>query len=209
MEDLRDSSWYATIIDGRRQSINKGNIQMIDDVLINNASKELVKDLFELMTDHKLKQVDSVTIEVEDVKHVKKYIKKVFHIVKAAGGVIEKIDDILLIHRLGKWDLPKGKLDKGESPKEAAVREVVEETGVTVILGEKICSTWHTYTRSKKYVLKKTHWYRMKCVSDTNMQPQIEEDIQDVQWMDTDAVRRALYDSYRTIRYVIQEYNKM
>jgi len=208
-EALQEISWYATVIDGSEKGVRSAGINYMDDVLIQNAPKEMIKDLFELMTDKKLRRVDSVTVEIRDAKNVKKYIKSVFTIVKAGGGVVEKGEDILLIHRLGKWDLPKGKLEKEESAKDGAKREVEEETGVRVALGDKICSTWHTYTRNRKYVLKKTNWYKMKCLNDVNMAPQIEEDIQDVQWMNTDNVRKALYDSYRTIRYVVQEYNKM
>ncbi|MEL7148443.1 MAG: NUDIX domain-containing protein, partial [Bacteroidota bacterium] len=166
-------------------------------------------DLFELMTDKKLKQVDSVTVEIRNLENVKDYIKSVFTIVKAGGGIVEKGDEILLIHRLGKWDLPKGKLEHGESARNGAHREVEEETGVQVQTEQKICSTWHTYTRNRKYVLKKTKWYRMTCLDDSRMSPQVEEDIMDVRWMDIDEVRKALYDSYRTIRYVVSEYNKM
>ncbi|MGB3464139.1 MAG: NUDIX hydrolase [Cyclobacteriaceae bacterium] len=208
-EELKEPSWYATVLDGKITDIKSGKIRFIDDVLINDAPKEMITDLFKLMTDKKLAKVDSVTVEVRDEKAVKNYIKSVFTIVKAGGGVVDKGDDILLIHRLGKWDLPKGKLEKNESAREGAKREVEEETGVIVELGPRICSTWHTYTRNKKYVLKKTNWYKMKCIDDTYMSPQTEEDIMDVQWMDTPQVRNALYESYRTIRYVVQEYNKL
>ena len=152
----------------------------------------MIRELFELMTAKKLGKVDSVTVEIRNIDKVKEYIKSVFTIVKAGGGVVEKGDEILLIHRLGKWDLPKGKLERNETPKIGARS-----------------STWHTYTRNKKYVLKKTNWYKMRCIDDTYMSPQEEEDIIDVRWMNTDEVRNALYNSYRTIRYVVQEYNKM
>ena len=207
-ENLNEISWYSTVIDCEYAGVRSPNINYLDDVLIRNAPKEMIRDLFELMTDKKLGKVDSVTVEIRDEANVKKYIKSVFTIVKAGGGVVEKEEDILLIHRLGKWDLPKGKLERNESAKDGAKREVEEETGVIVELGNKICSTWHTYTRNKKYVLKKTNWYKMRCIDDTDMSPQVEEDIVDVQWMNTDEVRNALYNSYRTIRYVVQEYNK-
>ena len=81
------------------------------------------------------------------------------------GGVVKnKSDEILFIYRMKKWDLPKGKLDKGETIKDCAKREVEEETMVDVECKEKITSTWHTYTRNKKYVLKKTTWFRMDSV---------------------------------------------
>lgn len=208
-KELKEHSWYATVLDGKTVDIRSSDIRYIDDVLITDAPKEMITDLFKLMTDKKLGKVDSVTVEVRDAEAVKQYIKSVFTIVKAGGGVVDKKEEILLIYRLGKWDLPKGKLEKNESARDGARREVEEETGVIVETGPKICSTWHTYTRNKKYVLKKTNWYKMRCIDDTYKSPQTEEDIEDVQWMDTSRVRNALYNSYRTIRYVIQEYNKM
>ena len=102
-----------------------------------------------------------------------------FKIIKAAGGVVKNSkDEILFIYRLKKWDLPKGKLDKGETIMECAKREVEEETKVKVECGEKIISTWHTYTRNKKFILKKTTWYKMNSLDDSGMKPQKKENIE-------------------------------
>ncbi len=81
-----------------------------------------------------------------------KSFKSLFHIVEAAGGLVaNKEDKILFIHRLGKWDLPKGKLEKGEGVKEAAVREVEEETGITDLeLLDFLQETYHIYTEKRK-----------------------------------------------------------
>jgi 8-oxo-dGTP pyrophosphatase MutT (NUDIX family) len=52
-------------------------------------------------------------------------------IIKAGGGiVVNEQNEVLLIYRRGKWDLPKGKLDDGETIEECALREVKEETGL-------------------------------------------------------------------------------
>ena len=56
--------------------------------------------------------------------------------------------------------------------------------------------------------MKKTHWYAMKCMDDSKMKPQKKEGIDDVRWMSLREVRQALYDSYRSIRAVMQEYHK-
>lgn len=122
---------------------------------------------------------------------------------------MDKDGKTLLIFRQGKWDLPKGKLDRGEKKKECAVREVEEETGVKVSIDGKIVATWHTYIRNKKYILKKTHWYVMKCLDDRDMAPQEDENIDDVRWMTLTELRVALYGSYRSIRSVVQEYHKL
>lgn len=196
---------YSLILDGREDKITAK--KLIDDVLILNASAQKVEELLQLMTDKKLKNLDSITFASDDKKSMVAYIKRKFTIVKAGGGIVEKSGQTLLIYRLGRWDLPKGKLDKGESIKECALREVEEETGVRSELGHKVCHTWHTYTRNKKYVMKKTSWYAMKCIDDSNLQPQRDEGIDEARWMNLSEMREALYGSYRAIRFVIKEYH--
>ena len=62
--------------------------------------------------------------------------------VLAAGAVVIRKDAVLLVHRprYGDWSFPKGKLDRGELAPVAAVREVLEETGVRVRLGTPLAS---------------------------------------------------------------------
>ena len=198
---------YSHVLDGQKDRISSK--VLMDDVLIHNASPAKVEELLHLMTDKKLRNLDSVTFASTEKKALITYVKDKFTIVKAAGGVVEKEGRTLLIHRLGKWDLPKGKLDKGETLKHCAVREVEEETGVKGELQYKICHTWHTYTRNKKYVLKKTSWYAMSCLDDRKMAPQEEESIEDVRWMDLPQMREALYDSYRTVRFVVAKHHEL
>ena len=107
-----------------------------------------------------------------------------------------------------KWDLPKGKLDKGESIKQCAKREVEEETKVKVTCGKKILSTWHTYTKSKKFILKKTTWYMMESKDDSKMKPQKKEKIEKVEWMKESTIKESLLNSYRTLNHVMIEYYK-
>ncbi len=184
-------------------------VQLADDVLIRNASIEQIDQVFKLMKGKKFKKLDAITFVVENPKAVIKLIKNKFTIIKAAGGLVQKDDKVLLIYRLKKWDLPKGKLDKKEKSKEAAVREVEEECNIKVVLGKKICATWHTYTSNGKGILKKTSWYNMVCYDDAEMKPQMEEDIEEVRWMDAREVRQALYNSYRSVRQVFKEFYKV
>lgn len=197
---------FDHVIDGKNDPIPK---KLVDDVLIWDASQENIDELLKLMTYRKFKDLDNVTFAVTKRKAAVAYIKSKFKVIEAGGGVVYRDDKILLIHRLGKWDLPKGKLDKGEKPKAGAVREVEEETNVKVQLEDKICSTWHTYIMKGKYVLKKTYWYKMSCIDDSEMKPQAEEAIDDIRWMDVRNTRSALYNSYRTIRHVVHQYYKM
>lgn len=206
-DDLDETKEFDLIIDGAVSQIKPK--ALIDDVLIRDASPAEVDDLLHVMTDNRLKKVDSITFTSKDKKGIIKFIKSKFKVIEAAGGVVDKDGKILLIFRKGRWDIPKGKLDKGEKKRAAAVREVEEETGVQVTIEKKINATWHTYVTKKKYVLKKTHWYAMKCIDDSAMAPQTEEDIDEVRWMGLSELRAALYNSYRSIRVVVQEYHKL
>jgi 8-oxo-dGTP pyrophosphatase MutT (NUDIX family) len=122
--------------------------------------------------------------------------------------LVRKKEKFLMIYRMKKWDLPKGKKDSGERSKETAVREVGEECGVEVKLGKKICTTWHTYTMNKNNMIKKTSWYVMDLVDDSKMKPAVEEDIEELRWMTEKEVYHALENSYKSIRFVFEEYYK-
>ena len=132
-----------------------------------------------------------------------------FTIIKAGGGVVSNSKkEILFIYRMKKWDLPKGKLEKGESIKDCAVREVQEETKVNVKCGEKILSTWHTYTKNKKFILKKTTWFNMNSVDDSKMKPQKKKKIEKVEWMKKPSIDHILLNSYKTLNYLMMNYFK-
>ena len=136
-------------------------------------------------------------------------IKRIFRIIKAAGGVVVKDNKFLLIYRLKKWDLPKGKLEKDETVEEGAIREVEEECSVKVKAHQKIGDTWHTYSRSDKRLLKKTTWYLMSCTDDSQIKPQLEEDIEAIGWFTAEEVAEKLHNSYGTIKEVFRKYNKL
>lgn len=116
-------------------------------------------------------------------EYLRKVIKSIT-LIEAAGGMVENSKgEYLFIYRNDKWDLPKGKLEKGEGKREGAKREVEEECGIVVSsIGEKICKTYHTYTVKGEVVLKKTHWYQMSYKGAGKLKPQKEEGITDVRW---------------------------
>lgn len=180
-----------------------------DDILVIEPSFEQIDKILKYFYEKKSKGIDSITLASSNFKNIKSQVKKQFNVVKAAGGLVLKDGKFLLIHRIGKWDLPKGKLEKGETTKAGAVREVEEECNIKVSLGDKIVSTWHSYTRNNKKVIKKTTWYVMFCLDDSKMAPQVEEDIDDVHWMPPKETNHALYNSYPSIRYVFQRFYKM
>ncbi len=184
-------------------------IDFHDDVLIIEPSRDVIIKLLYLLRNRKLKNLDSVTLVSKLKDETKEFIKSRFTIIKAAGGIVSKGPKVLFIHRLGKWDLPKGKFEKGESPAECALREVEEECGIQVKLGAEICKTWHTYTQNRKSILKKTYWYSMENLDDTDMQPQMEEGIDDIRWMVHHEAKVALVNSYPSMRYLFKRFLKM
>ena len=111
-------------------------------------------------------------------------IKNSLKVIEAAGGlVINEENKYLFIKRNGKWDLPKGKLELNEKKKDAAVREVEEECGITVKkLDKKLLKTYHVYELKGKIVLKISHWYAMLAKSNQKLVPQLEEGITEVKW---------------------------
>jgi 8-oxo-dGTP pyrophosphatase MutT (NUDIX family) len=120
-----------------------------------------------------------------DLAALQKAFFKKFTVVLAAGGLVRNEDEeILLIFRKGKWDLPKGKLEKGESLEKCAVREVEEETGLKkVTLLAPLLITYHTYHEGSKFILKESHWYTMKISGKQTLVPQTEEDITELKWI--------------------------
>src|SRR5437870_3335010 len=119
----------------------------------------------------------------------------------AAGGIVENEEKkILFQFRRGKWDLPKGKLDDGESLEECAVREVEEETGVKNIeLGELVGVTSHFYNEKEQEIEKETHWFAMKVFGEQQLVPQVEEDIFELRWVAEHELQDYLKNSFKNI----------
>jgi 8-oxo-dGTP pyrophosphatase MutT (NUDIX family) len=184
------------------------DVEWEGDVIFHEPSHDLVIRLLYLMRTRKMKKLDSVTLVTADKSALKTFVKSRFLIVKAAGGIVTKKQKVLLIHRLGKWDFPKGKFDKGETPEACAKREVEEECNVKVKLGDHLYTTWHTYTQNRRSILKKTYWFFMDCASDAGMKPQQEEGIDDIRWFAPLDAKTALINSYPSMRYLFKKYLK-
>ncbi len=197
---------YDTVIDATEEILS---VKLIGKVLIKQATSRQLERLIRIMELKRLKKLESVTFAVEDYEFMVEFIKDQFKVIKASGGVVRKQDKILLIFRLGKWDLPKGKLKKKEESIKCAKREVEEECSIKVDVKDKVCSTWHAYVRKGKRILKRTDWYEMVCLDDSNMQPQIAEFIEEVKWMGHKDVIRSIRNSYASIREVVDEYYRL
>ncbi len=203
-DDRSNVAGYDIVLKGTDEITSK---KLTGHVIIQNATTLQIERLLRIIEIKKLKKLKALTFAVSDLDTVIDFVKDQFKIIKASGGVVRKGDKILMIYRLKKWDLPKGKLKKAEDPLKGAKREVEEECNIKVEVREKLCSTWHTYIRKDKRILKKTNWYLMNCADDSNMRPQLEEFIEEVKWMKKDEVQKALKNSYLSIEEVFSEFN--
>ena len=133
-----------------------------------------------------------------------------FKNIEAAGGVVINPENkILFIHRLGKWDLPKGKIEKGESREVAAVREVEEECGISNLqLKDFLNATYHIYTeRDGKKILKTTYWFEMFYAGNEKPKPQIEEGINEVGWKnDVEIESQILPSTFQNIKLILADF---
>jgi ADP-ribose pyrophosphatase YjhB (NUDIX family) len=199
------TSEFDHLIDAQLEAILPQNL--VGHVMIINVLTPTINRLFTIIKSLQLPHLQSITLIADNKKETEELIKSQYSVVKAAGGVVQnEFGQILMMYRLKTWDLPKGKLDKGESSKVAAVREVEEECGVKAKLGNKICTTFHTYTYKNESILKQTRWYSMNLLDDSKMKPQVEEDIEKLEWMGKEKVKSALINSYSSIRYILKKY---
>jgi 8-oxo-dGTP pyrophosphatase MutT (NUDIX family) len=153
-----------------------------DAVFIDELDAHTVKSMIHEM---QLEKVHAGVFYHPDLEVLRKAFYKKFTAIQAAGGLVQnEKKELLMMLRRGKWDLPKGKLDKGEKLEDCAVREVEEETGLKKVkLVSPLCITYHTYHEGARFILKESHWYTMKVTGEQQLIPQTEEDILEIKWV--------------------------
>ena len=154
-----------------------------------------------------LNQINNLYILHENILDVFEEFKACFKVIEAGGGVvINDRGEFLVIYRNGIWDLPKGKLEKGEDFQTAAMREVKEETGLHGLkMIEPLVSTYHTYHLKGKRILKKTKWIEMQYSGSAEPVLQAEEGISDYRWASpgkTGFIRENTYASVLDVLYM-------
>jgi ADP-ribose pyrophosphatase YjhB (NUDIX family) len=202
-----DQGRVNVIIDASEGPLTQS--KLIHHVWIQKVSEDDLGILFNSLDSKVPTNLLSLYLSVINYDTVKQYLRNKFKVVKAAGGLVRKKEKFLMIYRMKKWDLPKGKIEKGEKNRKAAAREVEEECNVIVNVDGKICTTWHTYTMNKRAMIKKTRWYIMDVVDDSKMRPAVAEDIEETRWMNGKEVYHALEHSYKSISYVFEQYYEM
>ncbi len=171
-----------------------------------NPSSEEVKNLIISLKE----KPETIIIQTENIETTFKKIAELFTIIQAGGGLAYTPDEqVLLIFRKGKWDLPKGKLDPGETLERCAVREVEEETGLNgITLGKKITTTYHTYKEKGQHILKESHWYLMTVPHAIPLTPQTEEDIQECKWIQKTALESYIKAAHPSVADVLNDWLK-
>jgi len=149
-----------------------------------------------------------VIVNFPTLKVLNKLLEKRFRIVEAGGGlVVNEKEEVLFIFRKGKWDIPKGKLEKREKIKQGAIREVEEECGITEPkIREDLITTLHKFKSKRKDCIKKTYWYIMDYDKQEKLVPQEEEGITKVKWIHPDKFNKVFKNTFPSIKDVLEAY---
>ncbi len=134
-------------------------------------------------------------------------LKKCYKFITAAGGlVINPNSEYLVIHRLGVYDLPKGKCEPGETFRKTAIREVEEECGLdNLVIRHPLLSTFHTYEQKGVHYLKETAWFFMDYFGFEQPTPQTEENIASAEWMKETDLTKVYQSTYPSILEVFEK----
>jgi 8-oxo-dGTP pyrophosphatase MutT (NUDIX family) len=153
-----------------------------DSVYMDEFSSPAINSMIHEM---KIARVHSGIFLHNDLEALKNAFMKKFTLIQTGGGlIVNDHGEYLLIYRRGKWDLPKGKLDEGETIEQCTLREINEETGlINLSIGKHLITTYHTYDESGKHILKENWWYLVNARGEQVIQPQTEEDITEVRWV--------------------------
>lgn len=176
-----------------------------DAVFVDELSTPAINSLL-----HEIKKEDfhAGIIWNPDLNKLQKAFFKHFKIVEAAGGIVQnEKKELLFIFRKGKWDLPKGKMEKNETQELCAEREIIEETGIKkLLLKKKVGETFHTYDDFGKHILKISHWFYFTASSSEILEPQLAEDITDIEWIKTKDIKQPVGNTYENIKDILRTF---
>ena len=195
-------TYEVFIGEGRIRIADEADNATFNPTVVNNPKKgELIDAIVQL--ERKSKNEIWIT---GDVNTNWELFNSVHHVINAAGGLVSNHEGKwLFIHRNGKWELPKGKLESFEKPEEAGKREVSEECGISEpTLKKELTITYHTYSQDDQRFLKRTYWYLMNYSGNEQPIPQVEEGIDKIVWVEIELIPPLLDDSYPSIIRVVE-----
>ena len=196
---------YKVFVNEKKLSISKYPQDLEKQIRYDGpATLEIAIDLLENTS------CPELNIYGDDLDGIWNDFNQIYKVIEAAGGVVSNQNkDILFIRRLGKWDLAKGKIEKGESLEDAAVREIEEETGLKDLVLEKfINTTFHIYTeRNGEKILKTTHWFKVSYVGNAEPIPQTEEGISEVSWKNDKEIMDFVFPmTFENIKLILNDF---
>jgi 8-oxo-dGTP pyrophosphatase MutT (NUDIX family) len=167
--------------------------------------ESIEKDLLPVL--HSITEDQELYVICEDEKTELDRLFKSYEKISAAGGIVRRKNKLLFIKRNGFWDIPKGKLDDGESPEDGALREIEEECGISGMqIQNLIIETYHTYLYNGIPTLKRTFWYAIDYTGTKEVQGQLEEGITKVKWYKKDDLKKIRQKTFASIVEVIDAY---
>jgi len=174
-----------------------------DTLVVSVSQSSMIKEAIA-----KFEKNTALTTLVLTNTNVEKLLKEflsLYSVIEAAGGLVKnKAKELLFIFRNGKWDLPKGKIEKGEGIKVAAIREVTEECGIAgLTIVRPLVNTMHLYKLKGKPLLKRTYWFEMNCADEKKLKPQLEEGITEAKWIRQNDLNKILSNTFPSILEVV------
>ena len=193
---------YRLFCNNRKLTANNfcEDLLSLDNKCVKNCD-DLVAKIRLWLEDETVGNLDLGDVDGEDLAFA---IKNIFRQAPAAGGVVIIDNKFVAIERNGIPDLPKGHIEKGESPEVAALREVEEETGITDLeIIKELPATWHCYLLNNQWTIKKTSWYLMKTASGMKNIPQTEEGISKVYLVDKKGVNEFEKNTFESLKTLV------
>ncbi len=178
--------------------------QKEDTVLVRIHSLDELQMMYDELVNKN--QFIEVFLYYENEKLLLTSFSSAFKVIEAAGGLVKnRKGEYLFIFRNGKWDLPKGKIEKGEAINHCAVREVEEECGISKLkIVKELESTFHIYHQEEKAILKRTYWFEMLCEDESKLVPQTEEGITEVKWFSKNDLQQVCDNTYESVKEVMK-----